>query len=160
MEGTWFYGRSLFAVAPFDGLCAAAAVPMLTFLVWIEIFGLPPALITEEAAALVGATLGVVEELDKPGIQIGVRVRVLITHGISDPIKQAYPPLNMIFAHSLHLRISLSGMNVSLDFAKCVVCWSMEQGDMENHRIFRGGGAGIWTLVRWWYCFGGVREWE
>lgn len=58
LDGTWFYGRNLFIVVSYDGLCEITQVPIQTFLVWIEILGLPPALTAIEVAEIKGAILG------------------------------------------------------------------------------------------------------
>ncbi|KAL6143671.1 hypothetical protein ACLB2K_054366 [Fragaria x ananassa] len=47
--GPWFYDRSLFVLALYDGLRDVPQVSISSFPVWIEILGLPPALKTEEA---------------------------------------------------------------------------------------------------------------
>ncbi|KAL6191703.1 hypothetical protein ACLB2K_038093 [Fragaria x ananassa] len=91
LEGTWFNGRNLFVVSPYDGLCAASHVSILTFLVYIEILGLYPAIITKDDAVMVGAMLGVVEDYYKIDIKRSEKARVLVRHLISDHVKQAYP---------------------------------------------------------------------
>ncbi|KAL6184408.1 hypothetical protein ACLB2K_045809 [Fragaria x ananassa] len=65
LDGTWFYGRNLFIVVSYDGRCEITQVPIQTFLVWIEILGLPPALTAIEVAEIKGVILGVVEDVDK-----------------------------------------------------------------------------------------------
>ncbi|KAL6130754.1 hypothetical protein ACLB2K_069133 [Fragaria x ananassa] len=69
LDGTWFCGRSLFTMASYDDMCVMSQVLILTFTVWIEIFGLLPAQMTEEATKMVGATLDVVGEVDKTDIK-------------------------------------------------------------------------------------------
>ncbi|KAL6199720.1 hypothetical protein ACLB2K_029503 [Fragaria x ananassa] len=61
--GPWFYGRSQFVLAEYDGFQDVASVPIESFPVWVDIKGLPDALWTEEAVEKVGLSLGFVEHL-------------------------------------------------------------------------------------------------
>ncbi|KAL6180517.1 hypothetical protein ACLB2K_047179 [Fragaria x ananassa] len=47
--GSWFYGKPMFALAPYDDRRDVATVLIQSFLVWVEVFGLPPDLMTKEA---------------------------------------------------------------------------------------------------------------
>ncbi len=47
--GLWFYGQSQFVLAEYDGLQDVASISIKSFLVWVDIKGLPDALMTEEA---------------------------------------------------------------------------------------------------------------
>ena len=123
-DGPWFYGRALFAVAEYDGLSDVASVPILTFPVWVEVLGLPPALMTPEAVELLGATLGHVNNLDRLGINTGRRAKVKVIHRLSDPIRAAFPPMTYEFGSAK------VAVNLSFRYAKtvgfCRVCGLME----------------------------------
>ncbi|KAL6138959.1 hypothetical protein ACLB2K_064237 [Fragaria x ananassa] len=71
--GPWFYGRSMFVLAECDGLEDVTSVPIDSFPVWVEIKGLPDALMTDEAVEKVGWTLGQVEHVDKMNNRRGTR---------------------------------------------------------------------------------------
>ena len=95
--GPWFYGRSQFVLAEYDGLQDVASVPIESFPVWVDIKGLPDALWTEEAVEKVGLSLGFVEHLDKLGLKRGSRIRVRILHKLSDPVQEAFGDLPFEF---------------------------------------------------------------
>ncbi|KAL6188487.1 hypothetical protein ACLB2K_039879 [Fragaria x ananassa] len=95
--GLWFYGRSQFVLAEYDGLQDVASVPIESFPVWVDIKGLPDALWTEEAVEKVGLSLGFVEHLDKLGLKRGSRIRVRILHKLSDPVQEAFGDLPFEF---------------------------------------------------------------
>ena len=96
-DGSWFYGRALFVVTEYDGLFDAASVPILTFPVWVEVIGLPPALMTTEVVKLLGATLGHVYNLDWLGITTSRRAKVKVTHRLSYLIHAAFPSMTYEF---------------------------------------------------------------
>ncbi|KAL6201400.1 hypothetical protein ACLB2K_025114 [Fragaria x ananassa] len=87
---TSFYGRSLFVLAKYDGLEDVASVPIDSFPVWVEIKGLPDALMTDEVIEKVGWTLGQVEHVDQMNFRRGTRVRVRILQKLSALIKEAF----------------------------------------------------------------------
>ncbi|KAL6206177.1 hypothetical protein ACLB2K_023426 [Fragaria x ananassa] len=95
--GSWFYGRSQFVLAEYDGLQDVASVPIESFPVWVDIKGLPDALWTEEAVEKVSLSLGFVEHLDKLGLKRGSRIRVRILHKLSDPVQEAFGDLPFEF---------------------------------------------------------------
>ncbi|KAL6228377.1 hypothetical protein ACLB2K_002327 [Fragaria x ananassa] len=95
--GPWFYGRSLFVMAEYDGLHDAASVSIDSFPVWVEMLGLPSRLMTNEAAEKVGVTLGHVDQVDKLGIKRGIRSRVKIFHDLKDPVLEAFPSVPFEF---------------------------------------------------------------
>nr|XP_011470243.1 PREDICTED: uncharacterized protein LOC105353156 [Fragaria vesca subsp. vesca] len=95
--GPWFYGRSLFVMAEYDGLHDAASVSIDSFPVWVEMLGLPSRLRTNEAAEKVGVTLGHVDQVDKLGIKRGIRSRVKIFHDLKDPVLEAFPSVPFEF---------------------------------------------------------------
>ncbi|KAL6194466.1 hypothetical protein ACLB2K_035550 [Fragaria x ananassa] len=86
-----------FVLAEYDGLQDVASVPIESFLVWVDIKGLPDALWTEEAVEKVGLSLGFVEHLDKLGLKRGSRIRVRILHKLSDPVQEAFGDLPFEF---------------------------------------------------------------
>ncbi|KAL6225855.1 hypothetical protein ACLB2K_004704 [Fragaria x ananassa] len=88
--GPWFYGRSLFFLAEYDGLEDVSFVPIVSFPIWVEIKGLLDALMTDEAVEKVGRTLRQVEHVDKMNIRRGTRARVRILQELSSPIKEAF----------------------------------------------------------------------
>lgn len=85
--GPWFYGQSLFVMTDYDGLQVPICVLIEKFSVWVDIKGLPDALMTDEAAEKVRLTLGHVEQLN---IRRGTRVRVRILHHLKDPVREAF----------------------------------------------------------------------
>ncbi|KAL6220133.1 hypothetical protein ACLB2K_007890 [Fragaria x ananassa] len=91
--GSWFFGRSLFVLAEYDGLHDVAVVSIVSFPVWVEIMGLPPRLFTDEATEKVGLTGTVAPEVqvDKLGVKRGIRVRVRASHHFCDPILEVFP---------------------------------------------------------------------
>ncbi|KAL6225701.1 hypothetical protein ACLB2K_004550 [Fragaria x ananassa] len=95
--GPWFYGRSQFVLAEYDGLQDVASVSIESFPVWVDIKGFPDALWTEEAVEKVGLSLGFVEHLDKLGLKRGSRIRVRILHKLSDPVQEAFGDLPFEF---------------------------------------------------------------
>ncbi|KAL6185143.1 hypothetical protein ACLB2K_041278 [Fragaria x ananassa] len=50
-------------------------VPISLFSVWVEVFGLPLLLTTYETDEKVGATLGLLDHIDKLGIRRGIRTK-------------------------------------------------------------------------------------
>jgi hypothetical protein len=82
----------------YDGLGDPGLVELSSILVWVNILGLPPALLTPVASLLVGETLGSVVNLDIVGLRRGDLVRVLIWHSLKDPVKQAFPPMEFEFS--------------------------------------------------------------
>ncbi|KAL6180539.1 hypothetical protein ACLB2K_047201 [Fragaria x ananassa] len=40
-SGPWFYGKTVFALAVYDGRSDAISVPITSVPVWVEVFGLP-----------------------------------------------------------------------------------------------------------------------
>ncbi|KAL6214010.1 hypothetical protein ACLB2K_013448 [Fragaria x ananassa] len=52
--GSWFYGKTMFALALYDGRKNVTLVLIKTISVWVEVFGLPPDLMTKEALYMVG----------------------------------------------------------------------------------------------------------
>lgn len=71
----------------YDGLQVPICVLIEKFSVWVDIKGLPDALMTDEAAEKVRFTLGHVEQLN---IRRGTRVRVRILHHLKDPVREAF----------------------------------------------------------------------
>lgn len=69
--GPWFYGKTMFALAYYDGRTAAAEVPIRSIPVWVEVFGLPPILTTKETLYMVCATLGKSVHHDNPNLLSG-----------------------------------------------------------------------------------------
>ncbi|KAL6213798.1 hypothetical protein ACLB2K_013238 [Fragaria x ananassa] len=67
------------------------------FPTWVEILGLPPRLMTEEAVEKIGSNLGDVIHPDKNNIRLGLKARVCLFHHLDSPMKQAYPPLDFEF---------------------------------------------------------------
>ncbi|XP_062014453.1 uncharacterized protein LOC133730980 [Rosa rugosa] len=129
--GPWFFGKWALAMAEFDGLKDPAQVLTSSFPVWVEIMGLPPALVTEGAVALIGATLGEIVHLDKAGIRKGTAARVRIRHVLSSPVKQVFPPSTFDFT-------SAASATVRFRYERlvgfCRVC-----GMMEHQRSGCGG---------------------
>ncbi|KAL6144916.1 hypothetical protein ACLB2K_055606 [Fragaria x ananassa] len=74
--GPWFYGKSMFALANYNGRTAADVVLITTMPVWVEIFALPPNLKTKEALFMVGATLRTIIQPDLPNLKSGARARI------------------------------------------------------------------------------------
>ncbi|KAL6223451.1 hypothetical protein ACLB2K_006838 [Fragaria x ananassa] len=70
--GLWFYGQSLFVMVEYNGLHDDTLVLIDSFLVWVEMLGLPPRLMTNEAVEKVGVTLGHVDQVDTLGIKRGI----------------------------------------------------------------------------------------
>lgn len=66
--GSWFYGKTMFALALYDGRKNVTLVLIKTISVWVEVFGLPPDLMTKEALYMVGATLGRILHHDNSNI--------------------------------------------------------------------------------------------
>ena len=95
--GPWFFGKATFAVAEYDGLQDIAEVPIATFPVTVEIFGLPPKLLTEEAIAFIGATLGSEGKVSKASLNEG-RARVRVQHQILARVQSVLPPQVFDFA--------------------------------------------------------------
>ncbi|XP_062009301.1 uncharacterized protein LOC133725908 [Rosa rugosa] len=91
--GPWFYGRSMFGLEAYDDCCEVEAVPIPVIPVWVEVFGLPPILMTTEDVSMIDASLGQVLQLDKANIHCGLKARVRISHLTTTPVKQACPPM-------------------------------------------------------------------
>ena len=146
--GPWFFNRTLFAVAAFDGLCDPAKVPILSFPVDIEILGLPPALLTKEAVLLIGSTLGEVIEYDELGIRRGTRAKVRVHHKLCDPIRQAFPPAVYEFG-SKRIPVTLS-FKYERTYGFCRTCGLLEHlsgecggpPDFSEVQVIGGGQSG------------------
>lgn len=67
--GPWFFGKAMVVLASYDGFGDPTKVELTAFPVWVNIIGLPPALVTSEAALLVDETRGSVLQVDKVGIR-------------------------------------------------------------------------------------------
>ncbi|KAL6213334.1 hypothetical protein ACLB2K_012781 [Fragaria x ananassa] len=85
-SGSWFYGKTIFALAEYDVRSNAAAVPNVSVLMWVEVFGLPLDLLTKKTLYMVGSKLGRIITHDNPRLLNGSRARVCIDHQISDPV--------------------------------------------------------------------------
>lgn len=82
----------------YDGFGDPSLVELSSIPVWLNILGLPPALLTHVAALLVGETLGSVVNLDRVGLWHGDLIRVLIRHNFKDPVKPIFPPMEFEFS--------------------------------------------------------------
>ncbi|KAK9950688.1 hypothetical protein M0R45_006163 [Rubus argutus] len=93
----WFFGKATVVLASYGGLGDPTKVELTSFPIWVHIIGFPPALVTAEAALLVGETPGSVLQVDKVEICRGDLVRVCIHHVLTNPVKQAFPPIEFEF---------------------------------------------------------------
>ncbi|KAL6194332.1 hypothetical protein ACLB2K_035416 [Fragaria x ananassa] len=84
-------------LSKYDGLSKVTTVLISSMPMWVEILGLPPRLFTEEAAGKVGDLLGQVLFMDKIGLRRGIRANVRLIHDISDPVREAFPPMPFEF---------------------------------------------------------------
>ncbi|KAL6217756.1 hypothetical protein ACLB2K_010973 [Fragaria x ananassa] len=92
-SGPYFYGKTVFALAEYDGRSDAVLVPITSVPVWVEVSGLPMDLWTKKALYMVGSMLGKVIHHDNQCLIHGKKARVRIEHQISSPVKQAFPPM-------------------------------------------------------------------
>lgn len=93
----------MFSLALYDVKKNATLVPIRSISVWVEVFCLPPNLMTKEALCMVGATLGWIINHDNPNLLSGARARVRMEHSLDSPVKQAYPQMRFDFKEGMNL---------------------------------------------------------
>ncbi|KAL6217286.1 hypothetical protein ACLB2K_010503 [Fragaria x ananassa] len=125
-SGPWFFGKTVFALAEYDGRSDAAAVPIVSVLVWVEVFGLPPDLMTKQALYMVGSTLGRIITHDNPRLLNGSKAKVRIDHQISDLVKQAFPPMRFEFGEGADLTVTMLTFKYERTCGFCRVCGLLE----------------------------------
>ncbi|KAL6225857.1 hypothetical protein ACLB2K_004706 [Fragaria x ananassa] len=144
--GLWFYGRSLFVMAEYEGLHDVASVPIDSFPVWVEMLGLPPRLMTNETAEKVGVTLGHVDQVDKLGIKRGIRSRVKIFHDLKDPVSEAFPSVPLEFGSAMFPVQLQFRYDWTVGF--CRVCGLLEQGAVGTINPFAFPGSSSAVVIR------------
>ncbi|KAL6191242.1 hypothetical protein ACLB2K_037633 [Fragaria x ananassa] len=125
-SGPWFYGKTVFALAEYDGCSDAAAVPIVYVPVWVEVFGLPPDLMTKQALYMAGSTLGSIITNDNPRLLNGSKARVRIDHQIYDPVKHAFPPMQFKFGTGVDLTVPMLTFKYECMCGFCRVCGLLE----------------------------------
>ncbi|KAL6140824.1 hypothetical protein ACLB2K_059117 [Fragaria x ananassa] len=120
--GPWFYGKSMFSLANYNGRTTTDAVPITTIPVWVEIFGLPPDLKTKEALFMVGATLWTIIQPDLSNLKSGARARIRIEHRLDSPVKQAYPPMVFEFGEGNDLTSAWLTFKYERMCGFCLIC--------------------------------------
>ncbi|KAL6206534.1 hypothetical protein ACLB2K_023782 [Fragaria x ananassa] len=125
-RGSWFYGKTVFVLAEYDGRSDAAAVPIVSIPVWVEFFGLPPNLMTKNALYMVGSTLGRIITHDNPRLLNGSRAKVRIDHQIYDPMKQAFPPMRFEFGKGVDLTVTMLTFKYERMCGFCKACGLLE----------------------------------
>lgn len=116
----------MFALSFYDGRSDVAAVPIQSMPVWVDVFGLSPALMTKEALYMVGATLGRVINHDHSNLISGARARVRLEHDILSPVKQAYPPTRFDFGEGTDQTSMLLTFKYERFYGFCRTCGLLE----------------------------------
>ncbi|KAL6194063.1 hypothetical protein ACLB2K_035147 [Fragaria x ananassa] len=124
--GPWFFGRSNFILSEYDGLSEVTTVPILSMPVWVKIFGLSPQLFTEGAAGKVEDLIGQVLFPNKIGLRRGIRTKVWLIHDISDPVREAFPPMPFEFVLGDRKTMVMLSFKYERVVGFCRVCGLLE----------------------------------